>query len=114
MVVDVGAAVSNGFALANGTANKPNSYFSIGAGVVSYGFAAAAFASTDDTKLAWPAALMMGSTGTAALVTGVLGLRQVNLREESQDFLSRIQTSPTIVSDGKGHSGPGIQFKLSF
>ena len=114
MVVDAGAAVSNAFALYNGTANKPNSYFSIGAGVVSYGLVAAAYAGTDDTELANQFAVVMGTAGTAALISGLLGLRQVSGREDSTGAMSKIRAYPTVVSDGGGHSGPGFQLKFRF
>ena len=114
MIVDAGAAVANGFALAHGTASKPTSYFSIAAGVVSYGMVAVVYAAEDDTELANQFAVMMGSAGTAALVTGAFALRQANRRDDSQDLLSRVRAYPTVVSDGGGHSGPGIQLKFSF
>jgi hypothetical protein len=113
MIVDAGVSVANGFALANGTANKPNSYFSIGAGIVSYGLVAAAYA-TSDADNVHDFAVVMGTAGTAALVTGIFGLRQANSRDDSSGALSRIRAYPTVVSDGGGHSGPGIQLKINF
>lgn len=113
MIVDAGVSVANGFALANGTANKPNSYFSIGAGIVSYGMVAAAYA-TSDADDVHDFAAVMGTAGTAALVTGIFALRQAGGRSDSPNAMSRLRAYPALVSDGGGRSAFGIQLKFDF
>jgi len=114
-VVDVGVSVANGIAISNGTANKPNGYFSIGAAVASYGTVAAVYAWSDDSASQQNQfAFFMGTAGTAALVTGILVLRQAGARADGSESLSRVRMSPTVISTGGVGLAVGVQLNVDF
>jgi hypothetical protein len=114
MIVDVGVSLANGLAVARGTANKPNGYFGVGLGVASLGFAGVAYALSDDDDLRDQFAIIMGSAGTAALVTGVLAVRQAGRNTEAPEGPSNVRVSPAILSDGGGGKAYGLLLKLDF
>jgi len=131
-VVDVGASVANGFALSNGTSDKPNGYFSIGAAVVSYGMVAAVYGWSDDSASQQNQfALFMGTAGTAALVTGILVLRQAGAqrsappsynklatgagsRADEPESLSKVRVFPMVAQTGGTGPTVGVQLKVDF
>jgi hypothetical protein len=114
-VVDVGVSVANGFAMSNGTSNKPNGYFSIGAAVASYGMVAAVYAwSDDDDSQQDQFALIMGTAGTAALVTGIMVIRRAGARSGDSESLSGVHMSPTVIKTGGGGPAAGVRFTVDF
>jgi hypothetical protein len=113
-VVDAGVSVANGLALSRGTASKPNGYFGIGAGVASLGLTALAYANTDDAELRDNFTLFMGTAGAAALLTGVLAVRQAGQAAEEPSELSRLHLSPAVMSDGNRGKAYGLQIKFDF
>jgi hypothetical protein len=114
-VVDVGVSVANGIAISNGTANKPNGYFSIGAAVASYGMVAAVYAWSDDSASQQNQfALFMGTAGTAALVTGIMVLRQAGARADESESPSRVRVFPTVAPSGGAGPAVGVQLNVDF
>ena len=114
MAVGAGVSVANGLAVSMGTANKRNGYFGIGLGVASLGFTAVAYAMSDDDDLRTDFAVFMGTAGTAALVTGMLAVRQAGRIAERPEELSRLHVSPVVISDGNRGKAFGLQLKLNF
>ena len=113
-VVDAGVSFANGLAVSMGTASKANGYFGIGVGAASLGFAAVTYAMEDDENLRDNFALFMGTAGTAALVTGMLAVRQAGQINEAPKELSRLHVSPAVMSDGDRGKAYGLQLKIDF
>jgi len=114
LVVDAGVSFANGLAVSMGTAQKPNGYFGIGVGAASLGIAGAAFAYSDDDDVRDEFVITMGVAGTAALVTGIMAVRQAGQIAEEPEGLSRLRVSPAIISDGNRGKAFGLQLKFDF
>ena len=114
LVVDAGVIVANGLAVSAGTAQKANGYFGIGVGVASLGLTAVTYAMTDDKDLRDNFAIFMGTAGTAALVTGMLAVRQAGKIAEEPTQFSKLHLSPAVMSDGNRGKAYGLQLKLDF
>jgi len=114
LVVDAGVTIANGLAVSMGTAQKTNGYFGIGVGVASLGITAFTYAMTDDNELRDNFAIFMGTAGTAALVTGMLAVRQAGKIAEEPSQFSRLHVSPAVMSDGDRGKAYGLQLKLDF
>jgi hypothetical protein len=113
LVVDAGVSLANGFAVSRGVANKSNGYFGIGVGVASLGLTAVTYAMTDDKELRDNFTMFMGTAGAAALVTGVLAVRQAGRPAEAPSEFSRLHLSPAVMSDGE-RKAYGLQIKFDF
>jgi len=114
LVVDAGVSIANGLAVSMGTAQKANGYLGIGVGVASLGLAAVTFAMEDDDDLRNNFAIFMGAAGTAALVTGMLAVRQAGKIAEEPTQFSRLHVSPAVLSDGNRGKAFGLQLKFDF
>lgn len=114
VVVDAGVTLANGFALANGSANRPNAYFGIGAAAVSYGLVAAAYAWSEEDTQRDQFAAIMGTAGTAALVTGLLALRDADRGDDASLSLAGAHISPTVISTGGDGPAVGLRLKIDF
>jgi hypothetical protein len=114
LVVDAGVSVANGLAVSMGTAQKRNGYFGIGVGVASLGLTAITYTMTDDNDLRNNFALFMGTAGAAALVTGVLAVRQAGKIAEEPSQFSKLHLSPAVMSDGDRGKAYGLQLKFDF
>ena len=86
----------------------------IGVGVASLGLTAITYTMTDDNDLRDNFAIFMGTAGTAALVTGMLAVRQAGKIAEEPSQFSRLHVSPAVMSDGDRGKAYGLQLKLDF
>ena len=109
LLVDTGVTIANLLMLGSDTANPRNGWIGVGAGAVSYGLIGVAYAVGDDVDAEVP--VIMGTAGTAALVTGILVLRTGGGHEDAG---SRLSIAPCLVR-GEGESlEPGIAVGLRF
>jgi len=113
LLVDTGVTIANSITLSSGTANPRNGWVGVGAGIVSYGLIGVAYAVGDDVGSEFP--IVMGTAGTAALVTGFLVLRSAGGEGgHAPSTGSRVTIHPCLVRGDEGRLGPGIAMNLRF
>ncbi|MDD4858043.1 MAG: hypothetical protein PHD74_08045 [Candidatus Krumholzibacteria bacterium] len=114
LLVDVGASLGNGIALATGRPNRLNGYFGIAAGVISFGIVATGYAMTDDRDLRDRAALVFGTAGAMSLVIGAVTVHRSPTARESVAGISEVSFFPYLTMEVDRRCGMGIGARMMF
>ena len=114
LMVDAGASVANGWALAAGRPNRLNGYFGVVVGVISLGMVGADLVLTDDPELRDEFAIVMGAAGTASLVLGILNVRRSSPTSDSTNPQSGLLILPALVRTEAQGAGIGLVARLTF
>lgn len=108
LVVNGSVALANGFSLTNGSSSRTNGMFGVLLGSTTMAISAVSLAVADDDR-SQNFSLLLGATGLASAVTGVLSIKF------SAPNGDRISLSPLVNPFGsKDSAKAGLQLKVSF
>ncbi len=114
LLVDVGASVANGIALATGRPNRLNGYFGVVAGAVSLGLVAITYATTGDKDLRDDFALVFGTAGAASLIIGAVAVRRSPPAGERAAGISKVRIFPYLTMESDRRYGMGVGARMTF
>jgi len=114
LLLDVGASIANGAALAAGKSNRLNGYFGVVTGVVSFGFVALDYALTDDKELRDSFALVCGTAGTVSIVLGAMNVRRAPPARKRTSRMSEVRLFPYLTTEGDHKYVMGGAVQMTF